>query len=217
MRRAHANLNPKIGSNMSSMFPDSISVTFYDPLADLLGAGDGRFTYSYDDAVKLSGHACPTVAGAFLMVVHAMRALYGDDTPQRGDIRITINGAPNQGVFGPISQVFTLMTGAASDNGFHGLAGQFARNGLLRFLPNVPDGGAPFVFERIDSGRSVAVSYDPSSISASPDMGDNLQMVLQGNDDPVVRKSFTTAWRDRVLRLLADAGESTVSVVVIKE
>ena len=26
---------------MSSLFPDSISVTFYDPLADLLGQGMG--------------------------------------------------------------------------------------------------------------------------------------------------------------------------------
>ncbi len=202
---------------MKRMFPDSTSVTFYDPLADLLGAGDGRFSYSYDDAVKLSGHACPTIAGAFLMVVHAMRALYGDDTPQRGDIRITVNGAPDQDVFGPISQVFTLMTGATTDNGFHGLAGQFARNGLLRFEPGAADASALFVFERSDSGRSVAVSYDPSGISASPDMGGNLQMVLRGSDDPVVRKSFTAAWRDRVLRILADAGESTVSVVVIKE
>lgn len=216
MLRSGAKLNPKIGSNMSSIFPESKTVTFYDPLADLLGAGDGRFTYSYDDAVKLSGHACPTVAGAFLMVVHAMRSLYGDETPQRGDIKITITGARDQGVFGPISQVFTLMTGAASDNGFHGLAGQFARNGLLRFKPNAA-GGAPFTFERIDSGRTVTVSYDPSGISASPDMGGNLQMVLQGNDDLQVRKSFTAAWRDRVLRILADAGESTVSVVVTRE
>ncbi len=47
---------------MNSMFPQDITINLYDPLAELLGAGDGRFTYTYDDAVKLSGHACPTVA-----------------------------------------------------------------------------------------------------------------------------------------------------------
>ena len=44
------------------MFPDTPSIRLYDPLGDLLGAGDGHFTYTFDDAVKLAGHACPTVA-----------------------------------------------------------------------------------------------------------------------------------------------------------
>ena len=44
-------------------------VSLRDPLAVFLGAsGSGKFTYSYADAVKLAGHSCPTVAGAYLMV-----------------------------------------------------------------------------------------------------------------------------------------------------
>jgi hypothetical protein len=37
-----------------------------DPLAELLGTAEGgRIEYHYLDAVKLAGHSCPTVAGAW--------------------------------------------------------------------------------------------------------------------------------------------------------
>jgi len=199
---------------MSSMFPQDISITLYDPLAELLGAGEGRFTYTFDDAAKLSGHACPTVAGAFLMTVRALRALYGDDTPQRGDIEITVYDAQDNGVTGPISQVFTLLTGAAADNGFHGLAGRFARSGLMKFIPGTT-GPAPFVFERRDTGVQIGVNYNPASIPADPAMGANLQQLIQGSGDEGVQQAFTSAWRDRVLAILADGGESTVSITSI--
>ena len=61
------------------MFPDTPVLRFYDPLGDMLGAGDGIYQYSFDDAVKLAGHACPTVAGAFVMVKRAVELLYGDE------------------------------------------------------------------------------------------------------------------------------------------
>ncbi len=201
---------------MSSMFPQDTTITLYDPLAELLGAGDGHFSYIFDDAAKLAGHACPTVAGAFLMAVHALRELYGDETPQRGDIAITIYDAQDQGVTGPISQVFTLLTGAAADNGFHGLGGRFARSGLMQFLPGA-NGPAPFVFERRDTGEKVGVTYDPSSIPANPAMGSNLQLLLQGSGDKAVQQAFTSAWRDRVLAILVDAGDTTVSVRRIEQ
>ncbi len=201
---------------MTSMFPQDLSITLYDPLAELLGAGDGYFSYTFDDAVKLSGHACPTVAGAFLMTLHALRELYGDETPQRGDIAITIHDAQDQGVTGPITQVFTLLTGAAADNGFHGLGGRFARSGLMKFLPGT-QGPAPFVFERRDSGERVGVNYDPSSIPADPAMGSNLQLLMQGSGDQAVQQAFTAAWRDRVWAILQDGGNTTVSVLPIEQ
>lgn len=201
---------------MSSMFPQDTTITLYDPLAELLGAGDGHFTYTFDDVAKLSGHACPTVAGAYLMTVCALQALYGDKTPQRGDIAISVYDAQDQGVTGPISQVFTLLTGAAADNGFHGLAGRFGRSGLMQFLPGT-SGPAPFVFERRDTGDKVGVNYDPSSIPADPAMGANLQRLMQGSGDQAVQQAFTSAWRERVLAILADGGNTTVSVLRIEQ
>ena len=56
----------------------------YDPLAKLLGAPeDGVITYEFADVVKLAGHACPTVAGAWLLTVRGLQALYGEELPQR--------------------------------------------------------------------------------------------------------------------------------------
>ena len=193
---------------MNQLFPADPSITLYDPLADLLGAGDGYFHYSFDDAVKLSGHACPTVAGAFLMALQALHALYGDQTPTRGGIRVTIPGAADEGVNGPISQVFTLLTGAASDNGFQGLGGQHVRSRLLSFVRE----GEDFRFQRIDNGEQVAMSYDPSAIPPAPAMGPLMQKLLQGGAGEETRQHFRQLWRSRVLAILKDAGRQTVTV-----
>jgi len=194
----------------TSMFPNKPVIRLYDPLGDLLGAGDGVFSYTYDDVVKMSGHACPTVVGGFLLVKRALDELWGDKMPQRGDIRITVYGAQNEGTNGPISQVFTLLTGAAADNGFHGLAGQFGRNGLLQFQPNDPYANNGFCFERVSTGDSVTLIYDPSSISPIPTMGEDLGNILGGEACEATVKRFRNAWRDRVLRILDDGGKSTV-------
>lgn len=194
---------------MTAQFPTTPSITFFDPLAELLGARDGHFHYTFDDVVKLSGHACPTVSGAFLMSIHAMQVLYGDEIPRRGEIHITLPGPVDQGVNGPISQVFTLLTGAAATNGFHGLGGQYARHGLMDFASN-PTG--TFTFQRIDNHESVNVAYDPSSIPPDPDMNPLLQQILQGDGEDSVRQQFRVMWRNRVIAILNDAGNQTVTV-----
>lgn len=199
---------------MNITFPQDPSITLYDPLAKFLGVGDGHFTYCFEDVVKLSGHACPTVAGAYLMAIHALKALYGDETPERGDIGVTIYSAPDEGVTGPISQIFTHITGATAMNGFHGLGGNFVRSGLMQFLPGT-DGPAPFVFERRSTGDEIGVDYNPSSIGGDSSMMGNLQLLMQGSSDPNVQEAFSSAWRNRVMAILEDKGNSTVSTVTI--
>ena len=194
---------------MTMMFPPTPAITLYDPLADLLGAGDGRFNYTFDDVVKLSGHACPTVAGAFLMAIHALKALYGDETPKRGELHIKIAGTEDQGVNGPISQVFTLLTGAAGHNGFHGLGNQYVRRGLLNFSG---DPAGTFCFTRDDNQESVTVNYDPSTIPPDPEMLPLLQQILQGRGDQSIRRQFKAMWRERVVAILKDAGQQTIEV-----
>jgi hypothetical protein len=112
-------------------------------------------------------------------------------------------------VNGPVSQVFTLLTGAAATNGFKGLGGQYARCGLMDFASG-PTG--LFSFQRTDSGESVAVSYDPSGIPPDPDMGPLLQRIFQDDRDPAARQQFRELWRKRVIEILADAGEQTVTI-----
>lgn len=198
------------------LFPGSPVLVCHDPLAEALGAGDGRLRYTFDDVVRVSGHACPTVAGAFLMVKRAFEELYGDATVQRGDLRVTVYGPPDQGVNGPISQVFTLLTGAAAGNGFHGLAGHHVRQGLLRFVAD--DGARParFTFERLSTGHSVTVCYDPAPVVARTPFRSGAQgivAVLTGNADPQDLPGYGAAWRAGVEALLADGGRQTVTVV----
>ena len=86
-------------------------ITVRDPLADFLGAAAGGvFEYRYADAVRLAGHSCPTVASAFLMTRAALAALYGDDLPVRGDIRVDLAEAHDAGVAGVIASIATLIT-----------------------------------------------------------------------------------------------------------
>jgi len=195
------------------MFPDSPAIRLHDPLGEMLGVGDGLYTYRFDDAVKLAGHACPTVAGAFLMAGRAVALLYPETVPQRGDIRVTLPGPVGQGVNGPISQVLTLLTGAAADNGFHGLGGQHVRRGLMTFADDDGAGAGGVTFERLSTGARVTLRYDPSPIPPLPTMGDDLQAVLSGSADDAVRQRFRAAWRDRVERILTDGGAQTVRQV----
>lgn len=192
------------------MFPDSPTVHFFDPLGEMLGAGDGYYAYRFDDVVKLSGHACPTVAGAFLLTKRAVEFLYRDEVPRRGDIRVILHGGVEEGVNGPISQVLTLLTGAAGANGFQGLGGQHARKGLLGFTPQGEGKRGCVTFERISTGERVTLRYDPSTIPAAPTMGDDLRVLLSGAADDAVRRRFRQAWRERVERILADDGEQTL-------
>ncbi|MGH7121253.1 MAG: hypothetical protein ACREFP_20055, partial [Acetobacteraceae bacterium] len=52
-----------------AFFAEAPTITLREPMATFLGASPGgTITYCYADAVKLAGHSCPTVAGAYLMV-----------------------------------------------------------------------------------------------------------------------------------------------------
>ncbi len=60
-----------------------------DDLSNFLGATeDGIIEFSYIDVVKTAGHSCPTVLGAYLMTLEGLKALYKDELPKRGEIKI---------------------------------------------------------------------------------------------------------------------------------
>lgn len=194
----------------SPLFPSSPTITFYDPLGELLGAGDGYYEYRFDDAVKLAGHACPTVAGAFVMALRAMEELYGEQTPQRGDIRIEVSGSANTGSTGPFTQILTLLTGAAAENGFQGLNGKYVRQGLLGFTNTEAVGPISATFHRISNNTQVKLSYNPSAIPADPNMMELMGAMLSGTADTEIRSQFRELWRTRVERIVADRGDSTI-------
>ena len=59
-----------------------------DPFLGLLGQTDHPLPYTYEEAVKLSGHSCGAVAGAWVITRKALEALYLGDIPERGQIMI---------------------------------------------------------------------------------------------------------------------------------
>ncbi len=174
-----------------------------DPLAALLGAtDDGLIDYHYLDAVRLAGHSCPTVAGAYLMARAALRALYPDGPAERGGVDVQIPGAESEGVNGVIGQIFTLITGAAADNGFHGIAGRFVRQSLLSFAAPADDRAVRV--RRHDTGEAVSVELDLAGIPAPANLRPLLGAALDPNADADQRAAFGQAWQARVKSLLVE-------------
>lgn len=182
-----------------------------DPLAELLGAAeDGLLEYGYADAVRLAGHSCPTVAGAYLAVRAALRQLYPDALPERGGIQVTMSAAEVEGSTGVIAQVFTLVTGAAANNGFPGLAGRHARHGLLRYGGG--DLRALAAFRRMDSGDTVHVALNLAAVPPAAHLRSLMERALAADASGEERAAFASAWQDRVRQLLLEHADDPALV-----
>ncbi len=178
------------------------AVTLRDPLAELLGAAEGGLIeYRFADAVKLAGHSCPTVAGAWLMTVRALRALYGDEIPVRGDLRVALGENADSGVAGVIASIAGLLTGAAGDGGFKGLGGRYGRRNLLRF--GVAGVGG-LAFTRLDTNVAVDCILRLEKVPADPRLGGLLGTILSGTADDAARRLFGELWQERVRRILIE-------------
>lgn len=187
--------------NFPSFYDQAPVVATHDALAEMLGASEnGSLEYRYADAVRVAGHSCPTVAGAFLMARAAMAALYPDGPAERGGIQIKMPAPAHHGTTGVTAQVLTLLTGAAADNGFQGIAGRHARNGLLMFAGRHESDEV--IFRRIDTGAAVAVQLDVSGVPGHPQTRELLGAILQGQADDEQRSAFAAGWQQRVERLL---------------
>ena len=85
-------------NGVPTFFEQAPTICLRDPLAAFLGAAEGGLmTYSYQDAVKLAGHSCPTVAGSFIAVIRGLKALYGNDIPERGNIEVLMTKGREEG------------------------------------------------------------------------------------------------------------------------
>lgn len=194
-------------------FPDFYAavpgITVYDPLAELLGApADGLLRYTFVDAVKLAGHACPTVAGAWLMSCAALQQLYPDELPRRGAIRVEFPEPLSGGVTGVIASIACLLTGAAGEGGFKGLGGQHSRRHLLHFGVA---GCTDVRFTRLDSGLRIACQLDLSRIPVDPAIPGLLGSLLQAPGALALRQQFASLWQERVRRILLE-GQGCISL-----
>ncbi len=183
-----------------------------DPLSEVLGAFEnGEYEFNYLDVVKSAGHSCPTVAGAYLITAEALKALYPDELAVRGNVKVEFKESLEEGVAGVIGNVVSQITGATDKSGFKGLAGKFARHSLMDFNARI-DSSARFT--RVDSGKSVDVIYNPSSIMPSPQMQPLMQKMMSGQAQPQEMKEFGELWQDRVKRIFENS-ESVVKIVEV--
>jgi hypothetical protein len=183
-------------------FADAPTITLREPLAAFLGApATGVITYAYADAVRLAGHSCPTVAGAYLMLRRGLRSLYGDDMPERGGIEVFLRDPRDHGTTGVIAAVATLITGAAAEAGFGGIGAQhrFARRDLLHF--DAPLDGL-MALRRRDSGRGMVLDLDTSAVPAPREMQVLFPKAVAEQADADELARFAALWQARVAQML---------------
>jgi hypothetical protein len=172
----------------------------YDPLAEVLGsAEDGILEYGYGDAVRVAGHSCPTVAAAYWLTVRALTELYPYELPQRGGVRVEFREDPRGGVTGVVATVVQMLTGAAGEGGFKGLAGRFARNGLQHFAPELP---LAMRFTRIDKRAAVDVASDFSSLPEDVRLAPLVNRCASGRATRPELLQLAQLWQQRVADLL---------------
>ena len=192
-------------------FYDEIeTIKVVDPLSFALGAFDkGEYEFSYLDVVKSAGHSCPTVAGAYIITLTALNALYPNERAVRGNVKVEFAEALEDGVAGVIANVISQITGATDKSGFKGLQGKFARHSLMSFNSDI-DSSAKFT--RVDTNESVEVVYNPAEIKPNPKMMQIMQEMQSGNATKESNIEFGKLWQDRVQRIF----ENLDSVVRIK-
>jgi len=181
-----------------------------EPLAETLGAfkkQDAVVEYGFVDLVKMAGHACPTIAGSFLICQAALKALYPDDTPVRGEVEVTVFGEVDEGVYGVIGQALSLITGAAPLSGFRGLGHKFKRKDLLVFEMHKIDSEAScFKFRRVDEDRSVLVKFYPKRLPLPAESGRRLfelmEKVIWEAATEAEQGEFQELWIGRVRDML---------------
>ncbi len=185
--------------NYPSFFDEIETIKARDELSNLLGAFDkGEYEFSYLDIVKSAGHSCPTVAGAYLITLEALKALYKDELPKRGEIKVEFKETLRDGVAGVIANVISHITGATDKSGFKGLNGKFSRHSLMDFDSPIESSAR---FTRIDTNQSIDVYYDPSSIGFDPLIQSMMQKMMQNKATKEEIKLFGELWQDRVKRI----------------
>ena len=205
---------------LQDFFDKAEQIKLKDPLAVVLGAmaEEAVFVFKYPDAVKLAGHSCPAVAGAYMITLKALKALYGNEMPVRGEIKVAVMGGPLDMAYGPISQVISLITGAATITGFGGLGGRFARRNKLVFDEEHGEFNA-FIFQRTDNNKTVKVVYNPGVIPSDERMSDLMPLVVSGTASKEEHKAFIDMWQGKVKKVLleADKIEGLFEITEVKD
>jgi len=190
-------------------------IKLYDPLSEFLGAIEkGEIEISYLDCVKLAGHSCPTVAGAYLMASKGLETLYETNLPSRGSIKVEMRTSETEGVTGVICNVIAFILGASGVGGFKGIQGHFSRDNLISY--NIPMSGE-VKLTRLDTNKSVTLSYDPSLVQPDammqPLMGKSIQSMASKEE----KRKFGQLWQQRVEEILLNTTLHPQMITITKD
>ena len=214
-KKGYACTKKRVPMTYPEFFNAVPTITLQDPLSEFLSTfEDGYIQFTYLDVVKSAGHSCPTVAGAYAMCYKALKALYPNETPQRGSISVHFKEAASEGTTGVMANVITQITGASDEKGFKGMQGQFRRHALLSFgnsaLPTM------IRFTRQDTNESVDLSYHPQHLPAKPEMMPLMQKLLSGSATKDERSQFGALWQERVAEILIKNFDNDTLIAVTK-
>jgi len=178
-------------------FDEVEPIVLRDELAGFLGAfEDGILEISYLDIVKIAGHSCATVAGGWLMAREGLKALWGEEIPRRGEIRVELRGEMEENNNGVVATVLSNITGAAGGNGFGGLQGRFGRRNLLIYGADI---STDVRLIRMDTGLGVGVRYRPGELVKA---GAILASALGPAATDESRRTFPHRWQEMVRTIL---------------
>ncbi len=179
--------------NYPKFFDEVEHIVLKDDLGTFLGSFD-EIDLSYLDIVKVSGHSCATVGGAYMMALKGLKALYGEELPQRGQIKVELKGTLDDNT-GVVAQVLSNITGATDNTGFLGVQGKFNRRGLLFYGADI-EGNVRFT--RLDTGKSVEVYYTPGKVKNPKEV---LQTAIGPDATEESKKTFPQRWQEMVKTL----------------
>ncbi len=188
-------------------YDEAEKIIIQDDLAKFLGVNeDGIMEITYLDVVKYSGHNC---VGGYLIALEGLKALYGNEIPQRGKIRVELNKSPTEELTGIIGNVLSFITGATSDFGFGGLpTGQFNRRNLLFFNVNMD---FDVRMTRLDTRKSIGLNYRPRRIVNPEKM---VRSVISPDATEKEKKEFPHRFQEIIRKVLKNR-EKVVDVFQI--
>jgi len=182
--------------NYPTFFKTRPTIKLQDPLQKFLGTfHNGIVEFTYLEIVKNAGHSCPDVSGAYLMTLKGLKALYKDELPVRGEIKVSFNKNYTDEITAVMSDVISHITGAKSKVGFQGVEDKFDRTNLLSYNDSFE---GDVRFERVDNGKSVIVKYDHSSIPTHPKQDMLMTKVVRGEASQGEEIDFEVLWQRRV-------------------
>ena len=194
--------------NYPEFFDTIPPIVLRDELAAFLGSAEkGIVEITYPEIVKMAGHSCAVVAGAYLVAQKGLSVLYGTEMPQRGQIKVELRRKPDEENAGVTGSVLSNITGAAyGDLGFSGIMqGRFGRRNMLLFGVEME---ADVRLTRLDTGASVSLTYRPGKV-INPRPILMLAVGPQATDE--TRAAFPQKWQEMV-KTIFDHTDEVVQV-----